>query len=322
MVWSQEHSLSTWQKTVKLSGCLKSIFCFIFLEDFFIASAFRVSCKHLLQPEKPRAKALWKERWGCFRHRRHLRGIHCVFQRRTKNNLWHFSLIQPATFFSSASFLLCSLFAVGLQVKRLTSPGQTLTRWASPWAHKDQATFSILSYPSYTLSLCFQLRLPSQLLSLFSPLGIPISPSLRSLFPSFPHCPAVSILAWLIDFCKGWLRLPPSFLSNSLFFLLLLFYLSPSSSLLSLPLFFSIKLHILLLSVLLFFSCSFHSSQSLYRLNFRLKLSFLSLYLYVWSFVTYFYPTVPWTSLTVCWCQLNNTEQSIWSVFLKSPIAQ
>ncbi len=137
---------------------------------------------------------------GGFRQRRHFRGIYSVFRTRTKNNLWHSSLIQPATFFSSASFLPCSLFAVDQQVKRLTSLGQTLTRWASPWAHKDLATFSILFYLSYTLSLCFQLCLLSQLLSLFSPWysRLPTSPLPLPFSLSLPCCLHLSLSYWFL----------------------------------------------------------------------------------------------------------------------------
>lgn len=240
----------------------------ISLEDFLF-----------LQSKMLRATVLWrkKKKKGWAALERHFRGIHGVFQRRTKNNLWHSSLIQPATFYSSASFLPSSLFAVDLQVKRLTSPGQTLTRWVSPWAHKDPVTLCILFSLSYTLNLCFQLCLLSQPLSL-SPFGIPVSPSVRSLFPSLPHCPAVSIMAWVIDFCKGWLQLPLSFLFSlilSLFFPLYLSLSAPPPSLLLL------LFATLFPSVALFLSCSVPPLSG--RHNIRQKTpDAVSLHVYIW----------------------------------------
>lgn len=146
-----------------------------------------------------------KRRLGGFWQWRRFKGIHGVFQRRTKNNLWHASLIQPTTFFSSVSFPPWSLFGVDSQVKRLTSAGWPLTRWVFPWAHNELATFFIYFYFSYTLNLCFQLYL----LSFSFPSLVSRYP--HSLFPSF----SVSILAGVIDFCKGSLQLP---LRLSLFF--------------------------------------------------------------------------------------------------------
>lgn len=130
-----------------------------------------------------------RKRSGGFRQPRHFSGIHGVFQRRTKNNLWHSSLIQPATFFSSASFLHCSLFAVDLQVKRLTSPSQTLTRWASPWAHKEPASFSYSTSLTRSISV-FSFVCSLSWISLFSPWYscLPISPFPLPFFPSMPRC--------------------------------------------------------------------------------------------------------------------------------------
>lgn len=91
------------------AGCLQSLLC---LDVFIITLALKISCKHL---EMPRATALWEEKKKgkkLGRQCRHFHGVQGVFQRRTKNNLWHPSLIQPAAFFSPASFLPCSLFAV------------------------------------------------------------------------------------------------------------------------------------------------------------------------------------------------------------------
>lgn len=122
---------------------------------------------------------------------------------------------------------------------------------------------------------------------LFSPLGILVSPSLRSFFPSFPHSPAVSILAWVIDFCKGWLRLPPS----------LFFSLALKLPLLSSPAFLAFSLISFAESPTFFFlffvfNPTFHPSPSRSgRLNLRLK---LGVHLYVWSFVSHSSSTLTW----------------------------
>lgn len=131
------------------------------------------------------------------------------------------------------------------------------------------------------LTLCFQLSAPLSCF-LFLPLVFSFPPLSVPSPPSFPHCPSVSVLAWVIDSCKGWLRLPPSF-RFSLQLLLLsspaFFSLSASSPLLSLLLFFFL-LNLTFCFLLVFCFWSFHPCPSLSgRLNFRLKLSLYCLVL-------------------------------------------
>lgn len=86
------------------AGCLQSILC---LEDFIIASAWRISGKHLLWFKILRHSFVKKNKSWAALESRHFRGIHTVFLRRTKTNLWHPPHTQSATFFP-ASLFVCS----------------------------------------------------------------------------------------------------------------------------------------------------------------------------------------------------------------------
>lgn len=141
---------------------------------------------------------------GSFRKHRCFRGIHTVFLRRTKKNLWHPPHIQSATFFT-ASLFVCSR-STGEEVD-LTGPDTNPLGFSMSTQRPSNLLYLILLLlHTWSLSAC------SLSSFLCPPFGIPVSLSLSSLLPYFPHCSAFSILAWVIDFCKGWVQLLPSFL--------------------------------------------------------------------------------------------------------------
>lgn len=158
-----------------------------------------------------------------------------VFEKRTKENLWH--SCHPAFNILSLCFI-SALLSAGEEGDLV----QIRTCWASLWAHNAAVTiFMSLLYSLFLAGFTL-----SHLLLVF--------PSPSSIFPPFPHH-AASILAWVIDFCKGWLELLPLFrftFTLCLFVALLHFCLAASSFLLSLQLFLDLTLVSLFLTKLCF----------------------------------------------------------------------
>lgn len=101
------------------------------------------------------------------------------------------------------SLLFCSLPAVEPQVKKLTSKGHILTHWVSFTDAQRPSILLYLTLPRlHTQSLFSALSAPSDAFS-YHPFGSLVSQSPCSFFHSLPLCPALSILAGVIDFCKG-----------------------------------------------------------------------------------------------------------------------
>lgn len=187
-VWWQPLTLLA----LKVSVLLVAYKAYYVWEDFIIASALRISCKHLL---------VWDAEGHSFVGKKDISEVYTA-SFKGEQRITFDMLLSSSLFILSLCFIPTLLFVCSRSAgEKVDLSGPDTNPLGFSLSTQRPATFSILFYLSYTLQSLFSALSALSAAFSFPPFGIPVSPSLRSplsFSPSLPCCLHLRLSYWFL----------------------------------------------------------------------------------------------------------------------------